>query len=160
MAKRKQRAKGAARLLGGNYNLNSYAYTPDEFKRLLTAPTPRKYRNKKAEADGFTFASEKERNRYLVLKQQQAAGEIRNLRLQVTYDLRVNEVLICKYVADFVYERFANDKDEKNYDALVKFSPLGYWYQIVEDVKGYRTRVYSIKRKLMLACLGIKIKEV
>ena len=30
----------------------------------------------------------------------------------------------------------------------------------VEDVKGYRTEIYKIKRKLMLHVYGIKIKEI
>jgi hypothetical protein len=44
------------------------------------------------------------------------------------------------YVADFVY------KD--NYK------------EIVEDAKGFRTKDYIIKRKLMLFIHGIRIKEV
>ena len=44
------------------------------------------------------------------------------------------------YVADFVY--FEGDK------------------LIVEDTKGFRTKDYIIKRKLMRYLLGINIKEV
>jgi hypothetical protein len=32
--------------------------------------------------------------------------------------------------------------------------------EIVEDAKGCRTRAYRIKKKLMLALLGIDVKEV
>ena len=45
------------------------------------------------------------------------------------------------YIADFVYR----DKDGN---------------EVVEDVKGVRTRVYVIKRKLMLWRHGIRIREV
>jgi hypothetical protein len=45
-----------------------------------------------------------------------------------------------KYVADFVYEE--NGK------------------LIVEDTKGFRTKDYIIKRKLMLWVHGIQIKEI
>ncbi len=44
------------------------------------------------------------------------------------------------YLADFVYEKGSQT--------------------IVEDVKGLRTDVYKIKRKLMLYFHGIQIKEV
>lgn len=46
----------------------------------------------------------------------------------------------CAYYADFVYERNGA--------------------QIVEDVKGVKTEVYKIKRKLMLERYGIRIQEV
>lgn len=48
------------------------------------------------------------------------------------------------YVADFVYE-------EKTTDG---------WQEVVEDVKGFRTHDYIIKRKLMLWRYGIRIREV
>ena len=46
----------------------------------------------------------------------------------------------CSYVADFVYM-----KDGK---------------QVVEDTKGFKTKDYIIKRKLMLHKYGILIREV
>lgn len=46
-----------------------------------------------------------------------------------------------KYVADFVY------KDENG-------------EEVVEDVKGMRTKEYIIKRKLMLWQYGIQVREV
>jgi hypothetical protein len=47
---------------------------------------------------------------------------------------------ICRYVADFVYVR-----DEK---------------RIVEDVKGLKTAVYKLKKRLMKAVHKIEIQEV
>lgn len=101
---------------------------------------PNKFGAKAIEIDGHRFPSRKEGRRYCVLKQLERAGLISNLRLQVPYKLVVNGVLVSEYVADFVYDN-AEAKD------------------IVEDVKGHRTREYLMKRKLMKACHGITILE-
>lgn len=47
----------------------------------------------------------------------------------------------CEYIADFVY---VDENGEK----------------VVEDAKGYRTKDYIIKRKLMLWVHGIRVREV
>ena len=80
--------------------------------------------------DGITFASRAEMLRYLELKMLQRAGKIKNLKLQPRFLLipKTEHERACFYVADFQYEK----------DGSV----------IVEDVKGYRTNVYKIKRKL------------
>jgi hypothetical protein len=100
----------------------------------------RKYRNKKVTFDGYTFDSLKEYRRYIELKLLQKAGEISDLKLQVKFELTINGLKICSYIADFTYTQ-AGDK-------------------VVEDVKGVKTREYILKKKLMLAIHGIKIKEV
>lgn len=46
-----------------------------------------KYNAKKVEIDGITFDSKKEAARYCDLKLMQRAGEIRDLQLQVEYEL-------------------------------------------------------------------------
>ena len=75
------------------------------------------------------------------------AGAIQNLCAQVKYTLipaqRRGGKLIERpvtYIADFVYT-----KDGET---------------VVEDVKGVRTKEYTIKRKLMLWEFGIQIVEV
>ncbi len=98
-----------------------------------------KYRNIKTTVDGITFDSKRESIRYCELKLLAKAKKIQNLRLQVPYVIRVNGEKICKYIADFVY---VEDGQE-----------------IVEDVKGMRTREYVLKRKLMKAVFGIDIRE-
>ena len=98
-----------------------------------------KYRNIKTTIDGITFDSKRESIRYCELKLLAKAKKIQNLRLQVPYVIRVNGEKICKYIADFVY---VEDGQE-----------------IVEDVKGMRTREYVLKRKLMKAVFGIDIRE-
>ncbi len=89
--------------------------------------------------DGFTFDSKKAAARYLVLKEMQAAGEISNLRRQVSYKLTTNGILVCRYRADFVY--------------------ILDGVEIVEDVKGRLTDVYKLKKKWMAAEYGISILE-
>lgn len=120
----------------------------------------RKYRNKKATADGKVFDSIKERNRYLELVSLQKKGVISDLQLQVRFTLiptqrepdkigvrggKIKGKVIereCAYIADFTY--FDNRTKEK----------------VVEDTKGFRTPDYKLKRKLMLWVHGIRVKEV
>lgn len=109
----------------------------------MTGAANSKYRAKPIEIDGHRFPSQKEGARYRQLKLLEANGEVRNLRLQVEYRMEVAGVLICKYRADFVYEELRK----------------GEWISVCEDVKGYRTPEYRLKRKLMKACHGIEIRE-
>lgn len=99
-----------------------------------------KYRAKKTEVDGITFDSVREAKRYGTLKLMQLAGEITDLHLQAAFPLVINGVLICTYKSDFTYRNKAGD-------------------YIVEDVKGFITREYKMKRKLMKAIYGITIVE-
>ena len=106
-----------------------------------------KYHNTKVHAGDLVFDSKKEARRWQELLLLQKAGEIRNLKRQVKYVLipaqRINGRVVereCSYTADFVYEEKGKT--------------------VVEDVKGFRTNVYKIKRKLMLHTYGIKIREV
>ena len=99
-----------------------------------------KYNAVKTEVDGIVFDSKLEAKRYSELKMLLRSGIISDLELQKKFELRVNGVLICKYVADFYYL----DQSGR---------------QVVEDVKGVRNPVYSIKAKLMIACHGLRILE-
>lgn len=94
------------------------------------------------------FDSKKEADRYEELKLLEKAGEISHLRTQVPYLIAVNDVSVCKYVADFVY----NDWSRKHGGTPARV-------EVVEDCKGFRTQVYRLKKKLMLAVHGITIKE-
>lgn len=108
---------------------------------------PSKYRNRKTEIDGLTFASKREGRRYVELKNMQLAGQITDLRMQVEIPCIVNEQQICTYVADFSY---------RNADRVIAFMQG----TIYEDAKGARTDVYKLKRKLVRACTSIEIVEV
>lgn len=91
--------------------------------------------------DGILFASLKEAQRYCLLKVLEKAGKIKWLQLQERLPIEVNGVKICTYVCDFTYF------DSKN--GMVR-----------EDVKGMRTPVYKLKKKLVEAIWETAITEV
>ena len=110
---------------------------------------PKKYRNEKCKVDGIEFDSRKEANRYAELKLLERAGYIRGLELQKKFELiptqRIGGKVVekaCSYIADFYYF----DVEKKQL--------------IVEDTKGFKTKDYIIKRKLMLHVHGIRIIEI
>ncbi len=118
--------------------------TVEEYQAMLAQQgRGNKYGAVKTEVDGFVFASRAEARRYGELKMLEDSGEITELALQVPYSLDVNGVHVCDYVADFVY----------------RVSPDPVKGKVVEDVKGKRTAVYQLKKKLMLAVYGITILE-
>ena len=100
-----------------------------------------KYKSERITVDGIKFDSKHEARRYGELKMLERGKAIKGLQLQVTYPLIVNGILVAKYRADFVYNDISGAV-------------------IVEDAKGFRTPAYKIKKKLMLALYGVKIKEV
>tara|TARA_B100000963_G_C22518886_1_gene622051 strand:+ start:145 stop:516 length:372 start_codon:yes stop_codon:yes gene_type:complete len=102
-----------------------------------------KYNAKKTEFMGFKFDSKWEAERYGQLASMQMAGVVQDLERQVKFDIIVNDIKICKYIADFVYTLVHEDgKKEK----------------IVEDAKGVQTTDFKIKMKLMKAVNNIEIK--
>lgn len=101
-----------------------------------------KFNNKVCEYNGHKFDSKKELNRYLELLILERAKEIRDLELQPRFRIEIKGKKICDYYGDFRY-----------YDNVKKRF-------IVEDVKGMRTEVYRLKKKLVEAILGIKIEEI
>ncbi len=98
-----------------------------------------KYNNKKIVLDGFKFDSIREGNRYLMLRTLECVGEIRNLELQPRYDFTLNGVKMGFYKADFRY--------------------IENGVLIIEDVKGMKTPVYNLKKKMMKAFHNIEILE-
>ena len=105
-----------------------------------------KYHNKKVEYDGIKFDSVKEKNRYIGLKQLERLGVIQNLQRQVKYLLQPSFKLNGKtirsitYIADFVYIQ----------DGV----------EVIEDVKGMRTKEYLLKKKLFEYKYQKEIKEI
>ena len=127
----------------------------------MTTKSMSKFHSKKITVDGITFDSKKEYLRYCELALLEKAGQIQNLELQKVYELipaqyetferygkngyRLKDgsrciEKACVYKADFVYTE--NGKT------------------VVEDTKGFKTKDYIIKRKLMLHIHGIRIREV
>lgn len=108
---------------------------------------PSKYGSRKITRDGQTFDSVKEYRRYCELLLLERAGAITDLQRQVKFTLipsqRYDGKVVerpCTYVADFVYTENGN--------------------RVVEDTKGFRTKDYVIKRKMLLYLCGIRIREV
>ena len=107
-----------------------------------------KYHNRKIVREGETYDSVKEYRRAKELELLEKSGVIKDLKRQVRFEIipsqrgddgKVVERAVT-YVADFVY--FEDGK------------------LVVEDTKGFRTKDYIIKRKLMLYMHGVRIKEV
>ena len=107
-----------------------------------------KYHNRKIVREGETYDSVKEYRRTKELELLEKSGVIKDLKRQVRFEIipsqrgddgKVVERAVT-YVADFVY--FEDGK------------------LVVEDTKGFRTKDYIIKRKLMRYLLGINIREV
>ena len=108
-----------------------------------------KYHNKKVMYDNYLFDSKKEANYYLKFKIMQDAGIIRDLELQKKYVLQKSftnkegkKYREISYIADFYY---ITTKDNKEH---------------VVDVKGFRTDVYKLKKKLFEYKYGLEIEEV
>lgn len=101
-----------------------------------------KYRAKPIVIDGIRFASTKEGNHYMVLKDRIRCGEIIDLELQPEFPIMINGLKICVYKADFRYTEVATGE------------------VVICDVKGVRTPVYRIKAKLVKALFDIDILEV
>lgn len=129
---------------------------PREVSLVDTSSGPKesKYHNRKADyrdpktGETITFDSEKERDYYLMLKDRERRGEIRYLNRQFEIEIQPaftdkkgTKIRAIKYKADFYF-----------YDRS-----LESWRVI--DVKGFKTEVYRLKKKL-LAYRGIYIEEV
>lgn len=116
--------------------------------RTYRSKSSSKYGNKKCKIDGYTFDSMKEGRRYAELKILLRSGVISNLELQKEFELqpafRDNTGKMIRpiyYRADFVYTDNETGKT------------------VVEDVKGYKTEGYKLKKKMM-AYRGYVIQEI
>jgi hypothetical protein len=99
-----------------------------------------KYGNRKVVVDGVKFDSTKEANRFCELKLMQRGGVISRLQLQPVFvildkgvDWEGKAIRGIKYKADFMY----HDNEDR--------------VMVVEDVKGYKTDVYTMKKKMFLS---------
>lgn len=107
-----------------------------------------KYFSKKVVIDGIKFDSKKEGQFYQKLKLLEKAGKIKDLELQKEYELqpsfKINNKTRRKatYRADFTY---VTTEDNKIH---------------VVDVKGFRTEVYRLKKKMFEYRYGIELEEI
>lgn len=103
---------------------------------MLMYRRPSKYKAIKTVVDGITFDSRKEGRRYRELRLLEQAGVIEDLYLQPhfliqeAYSKNGRAVRKIEYIADFSYY----DLERKKF--------------VVEDVKGLKTDVYRLKKKI------------
>lgn len=95
-----------------------------------------KYHNKKTMVDGIKFDSKAEAKRYMELKLLLKAKKIAQLELQPKFEL---------------LPKYTNNKGEKIRAIIYKadFSYCQNGKKIVEDVKGYETKEFKLKKKLL-----------
>jgi hypothetical protein len=107
-----------------------------------------KFNARKRIYQGMTFDSGKEMERYLILKDAEKRGEIKNLERQVEFELipACEHFKAVKYIADFRYRHLPTKET------------------VTEDVKGLRKgsayQLFKIKQKLMFEKYNILVKEI
>lgn len=116
--------------------------------RFARKTSRNKYGAKKTKVGEINFDSKKEATRWMELQLLERGGEISELRRQVKVELigqyrplftRTGRKM--KYVADFTYI--------DNQSGVL----------VMEDVKGFRTKEYEVKRAILQA-MGLNIREV
>lgn len=118
-----------------------FAKTVENIPNNIPVPKKSKYGNKKTIVDDIQFDSTKEANRYKELKLLLKAGHIWLLEMQVPFELNTGGTHSLVYIADFVYIDILTGE------------------KVIEDVKGFRTREYKKKKRLIKKVYNIKIKE-
>jgi hypothetical protein len=103
-----------------------------------------KYKAIKTEIDGHVFASKKEAKRYCDLKWLLRARKISELQLHKSFELQ---------------QKFRDKRTKKIVRPIVYICDFFYWDKdveayVVEDVKGIKTDVYKLKKKLFLKKFG------
>lgn len=122
--------------------------TLEEYKQLQQKGKS-KYKAKKTSIDGIKFDSQKEANRYLELKLLEKQGLIKYIDRQTRFELQPSykkngkTIRPIYYVADFAYIDVKTGKT------------------IIEDIKGFRTEIYKLKKKIFeYVYPDLEIKEV
>jgi len=116
--------------------------TGEEYLEYMAAQAIKrgKYNNAWVEYNGQKFQSKAERDRFMVLEHKMNIGEIGRVTRQKVFVITINGIEITKYRCDFFY----------------KTSEGAF---IVEDVKGFVTEEYLIKKRLMKVCYNVDIVE-
>ncbi|WP_305968311.1 MULTISPECIES: DUF1064 domain-containing protein [unclassified Mameliella] len=128
--------------------------TPQEYRDFIAKQGGEDRRRvqgaKRVQCQGQTFHSIRERDRWLVLRDEQKRGRISDLRRQVPFPMFGKDGPILtptgqqmRYIADFVY-----------LDHRIGVEPV----EVVEDAKGWATDVFKIK-KAILAAQGVEVTE-
>lgn len=117
--------------------------------KIVNKSKSSKFGNVKVEIDGYKFDSRKESEFYGSLKIKKQAGLIKNFKMQVPYNIVVNNIHIANYFLDFEVE---------NNDGAIEYI----------DIKGkdkktnkfIKTGVFALKKRLVEAIYGIKISMI
>ena len=99
-----------------------------------------KYNATKTVYNGVKYDSKKEAKYAQELDLLLNYGEVLKIERQVPFVIYINDKKICTYKLDF----------KVTYDDRVEYV----------DVKGYKTSIYRLKKKMVEAYYGIEIKEV
>lgn len=113
----------------------------------LAGVGPNKHNAKRTVVDGISFQSGHEARRYATLRVLERAGEICNLRTQVTYEFIHNGERIGKFTPDFEY-------------TIAVGAARGE--VITEDAKSpsTRTEAYQLRKRMLWVFFHIVITEV
>lgn len=90
-----------------------------------------KYKSIETVADGIKFASKREAFYYQIFKKLEHAGKIKDLILQERFNFTLDGKYMFYYKADFSYIDCVDNKKH------------------IYDVKGVRTAVFNLKKKLI-----------
>ncbi len=107
--------------------------------KILPGEVENKYKAEKVTVDGHEFPSRKEANKYCELLIEQRAGIVKKIELQPV----------------FILQDGYTDKQGRWVKPIIYWADFGVTYmdgrvQIV-DTKGFRTKVYLMKKKMLLA---------
>ncbi len=111
----------------------------DEYQRRLkagTLETSSKYHNHKVHWGDMVFDSKWEWERYMILVEREANGEISDLQRQVSWELQPAFVR-------------PNGESVKAIHFIVDFKYLDRYFRIFEDAKGMETDVFKMKWKML-----------
>lgn len=114
----------------------------EQYKAQQQAPKKRKYRNVPVTVDGLRFDSKREAAYYGELKIREKAGEVSALALQPSFELLNDGGKKTRYVADFAFWDHVADR-----------------FRIV-DVKGFETRIFQMKKRMMKVLKGIDVEVI
>jgi hypothetical protein len=106
--------------------------------------------------DGYVFDSQKEADRYLVLRDRAKAGEIMDLEVHPTFKLAIGATPI----------RIRSERCPQGrqviYKADFRYLDLRERQWVIEDVKSEptKTSVYKLKRAIVEATYMVRIREI
>ena len=95
-----------------------------------------KYKAKKTIVNGIEFDSKKEANRYATLLLLEKSGRIKDLKIQPVFELIPN------------FKKNGKSYRKTTYRADFQYFDTKLNKIVVEDVKGFKTDVYKLKKKM------------